>query len=356
MLQVRSPLLFSVVLTAFAVAARAEPPEGAIAGIGPTGPAKKLHTDFEFTEGPLAIGEVVYFTDIPKQRIYKVDSNGTLSIFRQPTGLANGLFHHRGRNEIIACEMEGRIVAIARKGGKVDATPEGKGKYTFFNLPLDQDEKELPHKSSTGSVPGLSVSKIAEEYNGKRFNAPNDLTIDRTGGIYFTDPHFRAPMPLPQEKTCVYYVDSEGTVTRLIDDLKAPNGIELSPDEKTLYVIPAQSADMMAYPIEGPGKLGAGKVFCTLAQAEGQKNGGGDGLTVDSNGNLYITSRIGIQVFDPQGKPLGVMRSPQLIPEQPSNCVFGGKDRKTLYITARKSLYALPMEAAGHVFPAGKVD
>jgi gluconolactonase len=142
----------------------------------------------------------------------------------------------------------------------------------------------------------------------------------------------------------------------LIDDLKNPNGVILSPDEKTLYVIPSGSADMMAYPVESPGKLGAGKVFCTLQQAEGKLNGGGDGLTVDVKGNLYITSRIGIQVFDPQGNLLGVIRSPELIPEQPSNCTFGGKDNKTLFITARKSVYACPMELPGHVFPAGKSD
>jgi gluconolactonase len=317
MRQVRNLFLFCILLSSLALSARAAGPEGAIPGIGPTGPVQKLHTDFEFTEGPLAIGEDTYFTDIPKERIYKLDGDGKLAVFREHSNFSNGLFHHRGKNEIVACEMKsGNIVAI--------------------------------------SLDGKKIRPVAEKYNGDRFNAPNDLTIDRAGGVYFTDPHFRAPMPLPQKKTCVYYIDPEGKVARLIDDLKAPNGVELSPDEKTLYVIPSQSADMMAYPIEGPGKLGAGKVFCKLEQAEGQKDGGGDGLTVDSKGNLYITSRVGIQVFDPQGKPLGILRSPQLIPEQPSNCVFGGKDKKTLCITARKSLYALPMEAAGHVFPAGK--
>jgi gluconolactonase len=320
-----------------------------ISGIGPTGPIKKLHTDFEFTEGPVAIGENVYFTDIPKQRLYKLDGDGKLSIFLEPTGLANGLFYHRGRNEIIVCEMKGCIVAVARKAYKVDATPQGKGKWSSSNLPLDQS-----HDGSDTSKP--SVSPIAEQYNGNRFNAPNDLVIDRQGGIYFTDPQFRAPTPLPQEKACVYYVDPEGKVTRLIDDLKNPNGVILSPDEMTLYVIPSGSADMMAYPIEAPGKLGPGKMFCTLEQAKGKKDGGGDGLTIDAKGNLYITSRIGIQVFDPRGNLLGIIRSPELIPEQPSNCTFGGKDNKTLFITARKSVYSCPMEVPGHVFPAGKKD
>lgn len=332
-----------------------------VPGIGPSGPIKKLHTDFEFTEGPVAIGEILYFTDIPKQRLYKLDATGKLSIFLEPTGHINGLFYHRGRNEIVGCEMNGRIVAIAKKAYSVDPSPQGKGKWKIKNGPLDQPDKEKQddgheHEGEVAVKPssGVSATPIASQYQDQRFNAPNDLVIDRAGGIYFTDPQFRAPTPLPQEKTCVYYVDPEGAVTRLIDDLKNPNGVILSPDEKTLYVIPSGSADMMAYPVESPGKLGAGKVFCTLQQAEGKQNGGGDGLTVDVKGNLYITSRIGIQVFDPRGDLLGVIRSPELIPEQPSNCTFGGKDNKTLFITARRSVYACPMEVPGHTFPAGK--
>jgi gluconolactonase len=109
---------------------------------------------------------------------------------------------------------------------------------------------------------------------------------------------------------------------------------------------------MMAYAVEAPGKLGKGRVFCKL-QGEGDKpGGGGDGCTIDTKGNLYITSNTGIQVFDPDGKYLGGIP----IPEKPANVTFGGKDMKTLYVTARTSLYAVPMEAAGHVFPAGKKD
>jgi gluconolactonase len=138
-------------------------------------------------------------------------------------------------------------------------------------------------------------------------------------------------------------------VSRLIDDdLPNPNGVLLSPDEKTLYVIPSGSADMQAYPVEGPGRLGKPRVFCTLKQAEGRTNGGGDGLCVDTKGNLYITSGLGVQVFDPAGSLLGIIA----FPEQPANCDFGGPGMKTLYVTARTSLYAVPMEAAGHRFAA----
>jgi len=107
---------------------------------------------------------------------------------------------------------------------------------------------------------------------------------------------------------------------------------------------------MMAYPVEGPGKIGKGKVFCTLKQPAGRKNTGGDGLTVDEKGNLYITSQLGLQVFSPAGKHLGTLA----VPEVPANVTFGGKDLKTLYVTARTSLYTIAAPVKGHRFPAKK--
>src|SRR5262249_27183957 len=151
---------------------------------------------------------------------------------------------------------------------------------------------------------------------------------------------FGAPTPQPQDVRAVYYIAAGGGVTRVTGELPAPNGVILSPDEKTLYVIPSLHAEMLAYPVEGPGKLSASRVFCTLKQPEGKQNTGGDGLTVDTKGNLYITSGLGIQVFNPEGKALGVIS----FPEQPANCTFGGKDFKTLFVTARTSLYSVEME------------
>lgn len=282
----------------------------AIPGIGPAGKVVKLHGDFKFTEGPAADREGnVYFTDIPNQRIHKVDTQGKLSVVREKSNHANGLMLN-AKGEIVACEMDGQVAAYS---------PDGKDRRV-----------------------------LADKYQGNRFNAPNDLVIDRQGGIYFTDPSFSAPQPLPQGKTCVYYLAPDGKVTRLVDKLPNPNGVILSPDEKTLYVIPSGQADMMSYPVESPGKIGDGKVFCTLKQPEGRKGGGGDGLTVDTKGNLYITSALGLQVFDPAGKLLGIIK----IPEQPANVTFGGPGLKTLYVTARTSLYTVPMQATGHQFAA----
>lgn len=301
----RTCLLTTSCLLTLAAAAMAGEP---IPGVGPTGEVKKLHGDLMFTEGPAAdMQGNVYFTDIPANKIYKIAADGELSTFLEPSGHCNGLMFN-ARGKLFACEMDGRLLEIDPKTKKV--TP------------------------------------ITPTYEGKRFNAPNDLVLDTAEGIYFTDPRFRAPEPWPQGVEAVYYRAKDGKVTRLADDLKAPNGVLLSRDEKTLYVVPSLQKEMMAYPVEGPGKLGPGKVFCTLQQPEGVDNTGGDGLTIDQQGNLYITSKLGLQVYNPAGKLLGIIE----FPEQPANVCFGGKDMKTLYVTARTGLYTVPMEVRGHRF------
>jgi len=291
------------------VANAQNPAPKSIEGIGPAGKIERIDGKFEFTEGPVWVRDSLYFTDIPKARIHRLDGNGKVHVFVENSKRANGLFAHAG-GDIYACQMEGRLAAYSADG------------------------KERV---------------LIEKYEKIRFNAPNDLVIDKSGGVYFTDPAFSAPQPLPQGKTCVYYLSTNGQVSRLVENLPNPNGVILSPDEKTLYVIPSGQAEMIAYAVESPGKLSQGRVFCKLEQAEGQRNGGGDGLTVDRQGNLFITSKLGVQVFNAAGKLLGIIQTP----EQPANVTFGGKDLKTLYITARTSVYKIPMHAEGHRFPAG---
>jgi gluconolactonase len=283
-----------------------------ISGVGPTGEVKKVHGGFQFTEGPTADREGnLFFSDVAGDKLYQVDAKGELSTLLDPSHHTNGLMVNAAGN-IVACEMDGRLIEV---------NPKTK-----------------------------QVKSLADGYEGNRFNAPNDLVIDRDGGIYFTDPHFRAPMPLPQGVRAFYYRAPDGKVTRLGVVESAPNGIILSPDEKTLYVIPSMQAEMLAYPVEAPGKIGQQRTFCTCKQAAGKSGGGGDGCAIDTKGNLYVATALGVQVFSPQGSLLGVIE----FPEQPSNCDFGGKDNKTLYATARTSLYAVPMEVAGHVFASGK--
>lgn len=280
-----------------------------IPGVSPLGNVQRLHTDFAFTEGPASDSAGnLYFTDIPNNRIHKRDTKGTLTVFAEPSGHCNGLMVFGDR--LYACAMDGQL--------------------KYFDL-----------KSSEQTV-------LASEYKDVRFNAPNDLVMDQAGGIYFTDPRFRAPEPWPQKTEAVYYRSKDGEVTRIVKDRIAPNGVILSPDEKTLYVIPSMEKTMWAYPVEAPGKIGKGKVFCELKQSPtNSRSLGGDGLTIDSNGNLYITSALGLQVYNPAGELLGVIS----IPEQPANVTFGGPENKTLFVTARKSLYSVKTAATGHVFP-----
>jgi gluconolactonase len=296
-----------LVVAAPRLAVAAEP----IPNIGPAGEVVKVATGFAFTEGPAWDGkELLYFTDIPNARIHTVNAAGDVAVFVENSGPCNGLMFGRDGG-LVACNMGGQLVvwSVATKEKRV----------------------------------------LAGEFEGKRFNAPNDLVIDAAGGIYFTDPMFRAPQPLPQGVQAVYYRSADGKLSRVVADAPAPNGVLLSRDEKKLYVLPSMSAEMQAYPIEAPGQLGEMRVFCKVRNPPGRDNGGCDGATIDEHGNVYLTTALGVQVFSPSGEALGVIE----VPEQPSNCTFGGPDGKTLYVTARTSLYAFPMLVKGHWYAQG---
>ena len=296
-----------IVLSASAIAQDQGLP-ARLAELGPTGPVVKIAGDFEFTEGPAWDGkDSLYFTDIPRNRIHRLTKSGQIEVFLEPSGHANGLMLD-ARGALIACQMDGQVVSI--------------------------------------DIASKKVTPLSSEHNGARFNAPNDLVIDSKGGIYFTDPRYRAPEPFPQGKEAFYYRDPSGKVTRLGDNIEAPNGIILSPDEKTLYVIPSAEKTVRKYAVEAPGKLGKQEVFCEIRQKVAGGNSGGDGLTIDSSGNLYITTGLGIQVYSPKSEYLGAIE----LPEQPANCTFGGPDNSTIYATARTGLYSIPMRAKGHRF------
>ena len=306
----RQYLVFTawLVVAAPRLAAAAEP----IPNIGPAGNVVKVATGFGFTEGPAWDGKaLLYFTDIPNARIHTVNAEGDMAVFAEETGPCNGLMFNR-EGELVACNMGGQLVAwnVATKDKRV----------------------------------------LAGEFEGKRFNAPNDLVIDSAGGVYFTDPMFRAPQPLPQRVQGVYYRSSDGKLSRVVNDAPAPNGVLLSRDEKMLYVLPSMSAEMQAYPVEAPGQLGDMRVFCKVKNPPGRDNGGCDGATIDEHGNLYLTTALGLQVFSPSGEALGMIE----VPEQPSNCTFGGPDGKTLYVTARTSLYSFKMLVKGHWYAQTK--
>jgi gluconolactonase len=293
------PAYLSVVVLALSASAPNQEAE-TIPAVGPTGPMRQVATDLLFTEGPAADQDGnLYFTDVRGNTIYRVDPEGNTSPFLENSEGCNGLMFARD-GRLIACQGGGkRIIAI------------------------DPESKE--------------IDVIADGFEGQPFDRPNDLVLDRRGGIYFTDPGVGA----------VYYIDAERSVHRILTDLPRPNGILLSPDGRTLYVLPSGTPDVLSYVLASPGKPGEAVVLCRLKQAPDTDPRGGDGLTVDDRGVLYLTqpSLGAIQVVAPNGNTLGFIK----VLENPSNCAFGGADSRTLYITARTSVYAVPMEAKGFI-------
>lgn len=276
------------------------------ATIEPTGAVEIVHSGYKFTEGPAwdAKTNTLYFTDIPNKTIHQLTDDGKLSPLTTDSKQANGLLVTADAR-LLACQMDGQLVAYNPQTAK--------------------------------------FTVLASEFEGKRFNAPNDLVIDSIGGIYFTDPLFAAPQPLPQGVQAVYYVTPAGQVSRVTGDVAAPNGIGLSPDGKSLYVAPSHQAEMLVYEVQAPGKLSAAKTFCVVAQPDGKTNTGADGIALDVQGNVYITTDLGVQIFAADASPRGLVK----FPEQPANVTFGGKDKKTMYVTARTGLYRVTMPIAG---------
>eukprot|EP00913_Durusdinium_trenchii_P008957 g8423.t1 len=257
---------------------------------------KTLHKGFKFTEGPAADKSGnVYFTDIPNARIHRWSTDGKLTTFREKSGKANGLYFDR-KGHLLACEGGNRrVTSIA---------PDGK------------------------------VTVLAATYQGKKFNSPNDLWIAPDGGVYFTDPRYGSQAGLEQGGFHVYYITPDRKkVTRIIDDLKKPNGIIGTADGKKLYVADPGAGKTYVYQIGDGGSLSGKKLFC---------NQGSDGMTLDEKGNLYLT-RGAVQVYNPQGKKIATLK----FPEGPANVTFGGKDRKTLFVTARTGFYSLDMAVRG---------
>jgi len=258
---------------------------------------EKLAGGFIFTEGPAvdAHGNV-FFSDIRNNRVHKWSADGKLSTFRENSGGTNGNFFDRQGN-LIGCEGTARRIT--------STTPEGK------------------------------VTALVDAYQGKKLNSPNDLWIDPDGGIYFSDPRYGDESGLEQDGFHVYYLTAgDHAISRVIDDLVKPNGVLGTADGKYLYVADAGDSKTYRYEITGPGKLANRK----LAAAQGS-----DGMTLDEQGHLYLTSATGVAIYDDAGRQIGSIATP----ERPANLVFGGEDLKTLFITARTSFYAVKMKVAG---------
>lgn len=195
---------------------------------------------------------------------------------------------------------------------------------------------------------GQVIKTLASGYNGKPFDNPNDLIADNKGGVYFTDPDYFLTTP-PQDKTAIYYIESTGNVKRVADDLDKPNGLVLSPDGTKLYAVDESNKYVYSWNVATDGSV-SGKLTLAELQTTGGVKAGADGMAIDINGNIYVASEKGIQVFSSSGFPVATI----VIPEIPSNCDFGGRDFKTLYITAHTSdfqqsnLYSIDLNFPGY--------
>lgn len=270
--------------------------------LAPGAMLEKLAGDFKFTEGPSSDSEGnVYFTDQPNDRILKWSTDGKLSTFLEPAGRSNGLcFDDRGRLWAAADELNELWV--------IDVPT---GKHTI----------------------------IASRYNDKLLNAPNDIWIRPDGGLYFTDPFYKRDYwkrgPKEQDQEAVYYLPPESkSLTRVTNDLEQPNGIIGTPDGKTLYVADIKANKTYAYNIQPDGSLTGKRLFCDL---------GSDGMTIDDAGNVYLTGK-GVTVFDNTGKQIEHIDVPEA---WTANVCFGGKDMKTLFITASTGLYGIKTQTKG---------
>ena len=295
---------------------------------------EKVNRDiaFQFAEGPAWDGKGnLYFSDIPAWRTYVLNAQGQFWVFQEGTNRRNGLaFNHNGN--LVTCEQ----------------IPPGI---------TEVDAKE-----------GRLVRVIASRYRGRPFNSPNDLVVDRKGGIYFSDPDFRDRRVdgTRQEVEAVYYITPDGEAARVCQDAVKPNGVVLSPDEQLLYVADTCDRYVWAYEVQANGTLRNGQRLGELqlpdwptllregdrfTRASEYPNASlADGMTVDEVGNLYVATRLGVQVVSKDGAYLGTIP----VSETPSNCAFGGPDMDTLYITAVTSIYKVTLNTRGVLFPQSK--
>lgn len=269
--------------------------------VGTDAKIEVLASGFTWTEGPVWIGGSdghLLFSDIPRNSIFRWDQSGKISLFMSPSGYTGVTYYglEPGCNGLLL-DKQGRLVMCEHGDRRLSVLTVDGGKRT-----------------------------LADNYQGKRLNSPNDGALKSNGDIYFTDPPYGLPErftdPRRELSFCgVYRLSTSGDVTLLTDEIERPNGIAFSPDEKTLYV--AQSnpdlANWTAFPVKSDGTLGPGKEMYNATERVGKEPGLPDGMTVDKQGNIWASGPGGIYVFSASGKLLGRL----VTGERTSNCTFG---------------------------------
>jgi gluconolactonase len=267
------------------------------------GDPEQIAGGFQFLEGPVWHPQgYLLFSDIPAARIYEWRPGGEARVWREGSGNSNGLTLDR-EGRLIACEHGNRRVSRTESDG--------------------------------------TVAPIAERYEGRLLNSPNDVVVKRDGTVYFTDPPYGIqPEEREQPLNGVYRILPGGALELVADDFDRPNGLAFSPDEQTLYIGDSPRRHVRAFDVLPDGRLANGRVICDMDHPQ---PGSPDGMKVDVEGHLYVTGATGVWVFEPDGIHLGVIT----LPERPANCAWGDKDHQTLYITARTSLYRIRTKVPG---------
>jgi len=283
---------------------------------------EKLAGGFKFTEGPIWIHEgYLLFSDIPANAIMKWTPDGKVSVFMKPSG-------YRGTTAFKGPES-----------GSNGLTLDKQGRLTI----AEHANRRVTRREKDGKL-----TVLAERYEGKRLNSPNDLVWKSDGSLYFTDPPYGLQTqgdddPLKELKFNGVFRVAQGKLQLLIKDLTRPNGIAFSPDEKYLYIAVSDEIKKiwMRYDVKPDGTVANGKVFFDASSSK--EDGLPDGMKVDQKGNVYGTGPGGVWVFSPDGKHLGTIKPPEV----PANCHWGDADGKTLYMTTRTGLYRIRLKVPG---------
>src|SRR5688572_20024425 len=281
---------------------------------------EKLAGGFSFIEGPLwRPGNALWFSDVVGNVVRQWAPDGKVTEILKPGGYDG--------NSVPAGGFVGPNGMAAYKDGGVLLCQHGNRRIAL----IDKDMK---------------VSTFIDKFEGKKFNSPNDLVFHSDGSLYFTDPPYGLPKqdddPSKEQKFNGVYRLANGKLQAIVTDLTHPNGIALSPDEKTLYVANSDPNRKiwMRYDVAANGTVSNGKVFADVTAHT--EDGLPDGLKVDAQGNVYATGPGGVWVFSPDGKHLGTIKPPEV----PANCGWGD-DGKSLYMTARTGLYRIKLAVAG---------
>jgi gluconolactonase len=292
----------AAVLTALPALAQA--PAGIPGVVAPGVEPELVQEGFVFTEGPVGKPDGgLYFTDIRPNKVYELEPNGKITLIREQSTGANGLALTKD-GDLLAAEGDGRRISKRSRDG--------------------------------------AITTVTDGIEGKPFIWPNDLFPDAKGGIYITDP---GPRPVVPGRTAyVYYLPPGAKQAVVIDDqIVRPNGLTLTRDGKTLIVDDTVGPVVFAYDVAPDGSVKNKRNFAQLRDIPEGKESGADGLALDSEDRIYITTLTGVQVFDAKGQYLGTIK----VPRQPANVAFGGPDKGVLYITAREGLYRLKMLSRG---------